>query len=63
MIRDQEMMQLTRYKQQKMRRELMDESEYLKKIKSEIEADKQAEKDRRLKKADEAAKILEENAR
>jgi hypothetical protein len=63
MIRDQEMMQLTRYKQQKMRRELIDESEYLKKIKSEIEADKQAEKDRRLKKADEAAKILEENAR
>lgn len=46
-----------------MRGELIDESNYLKKIKSEIEADKTAEKDKKLKKAEEAAVIMEENAK
>jgi len=46
-----------------MRGELIDESNYLKKIKSEIESDKTAEKDKKVKKAEEAAIILVENAK
>jgi hypothetical protein len=46
-----------------MRGELIDESNYLKKIKGEIEADKTAEKEKKQKKAEEAAVILEENAK
>ena len=50
-------------KTKKMHQQLIEESEYIKRVKKELEDDKKQEKDRKLKKAKDAALVLEENAK
>ena len=52
-----------RDKTSKMRQELLDEAQYLRKIKRELEAERQKAKDLKARKGREAALVLEENAR
>jgi len=52
-----------RDKTSRMRRELVEEANYLKKIKRELEVERQEAKDLKARKGREAAKVLEENAK
>ena len=57
------MEQLLHHKHEKLRKELIDESEYLSKIKRDIEAEKQKDKDAKARKAKDQETVLEENAK
>ena len=57
------MERLMQEKTKKMHLQLIEESEYIQRVKKELENDKKQEKDRKLKKAADAARVLEENAK
>ncbi len=50
-------------KRKRLEEQIQEESKYLKKIKKELESEKIREKDLKKKKGEDAARILEENAR